>query len=194
MRVSLSFACAALAVLMASCAIQADRFYALTPLPDAARAPAGTLSTHVVLNVTIPPVVDRPELVLHDSNGRVLILEHERWAAPFAEQVSEALARDIERRRSDVVVADRGFDREGALPVKIRVDVVRMSARRSGQATLEAHWRIVDPAAKTDEIGGDVFSAPIEGEAYSAVAQAFSVCLASLADRLVAKLPALRAG
>ncbi len=82
----------------------------------------------------------------------------------------------------------------GRLPVRIRVDVVRMSARRNGRATLEAHWRIVDPAAKTDEIGGDVFSAPIEGAAYSAVAQAFSVCLASLADRLVAKLPAARAG
>ena len=154
---------AAFALLMASCATQPDHFYALTPLPDAARAPAGTLSTHVILNVTVPPVVDRRELVLDDSNGRVLILEHERWAAPFAEQVSDALARDIEQRRSDVVVADRGFDRAGTPPVKIRVDVVRMSARRNGRATLEAHWRIVDPAAKTDEIGGDAFSAPIEG-------------------------------
>ena len=139
---------AAFALLMASCATQPDHFYALTPLPDAARAPAGTLSTHVILNVTIPPVVDRRELVLNDSNGRVLILEHERWAAPFAEQVSDALARDIEQRRSDVVVADRGFDRAGTPPVRIRVDVVRMSARRNGRATLEAHWRIVDPAAK----------------------------------------------
>jgi uncharacterized lipoprotein YmbA len=192
----MSFLCtgAAFVVLVASCAIRADRFYALTPLPDAARAPAGTLSTHVILNVTIPPVVDRRELVLNDSNGRVLILEHERWAAPFAEQVSDALARDIEQRRSDIVVAARGFDRAGAPPVRIRVDVVRMSARRNGRATIEAHWRIVDPAAKTDEIGGDAFSAPLEGSEYSAVAQAFSACLASLADRLVAKLPAVPAG
>ncbi len=185
---------AALALLMASCATQPDHFYALTPLPDVGRAPAGTLSTHVILNVTIPPVVDRRELVLNDSNGRVLILEHERWAAPFAEQVSDALARDIEQRRSDIVVADRGFDRAGTPPVRIRVDVVRMSARRNGRATIEAHWRIVDPAAKTDEIGGDAFSAPLEGSEYSAVAQAFSACLASLADRLVAKFPAVPAG
>ena len=185
---------AAFALLLASCATQPDHFYALTPLPDAARAPAGTLSTHVILNVTVPSLVDRRELVLDGSNGRVLILEHERWAAPFAEQVSDALARDIERRRSDVVVADRGFDRAGISPVKIRVDVVRMSTRRNGRAALEVHWRIVDPAAKTDQIGGDTFSAPIEGADYSAVAQALSVCLASLADRLVANLPAVPAG
>jgi uncharacterized lipoprotein YmbA len=92
------------------------------------------------------------------------------------------------------MVADRGFDRAGAPPVRIRVDVVRMSAQRNGRATLEAHWRIVDPAAKTDEIGGDAFSAPLEGSEYSAVAQAFSACLASLADRLVAKLPAVPTG
>ena len=34
----------------------------------------------------------------------------------------------------------------------------------SGRATLEAHWRIVDAAAKIDEIGGDTFSAPLEGD------------------------------
>jgi uncharacterized lipoprotein YmbA len=194
LRTSFLCAGAALVVLVASCTIRADRFYALTPLPDTARGAAGTLSTHVILTVTIPPVVDRRELVLNDSNGRVLILEHERWAAPFAEQVSDALGRDIEQRRSDVVVADRGFGRAGASPVTIRVDLVRMSAQRNGRATLEAHWRIADPAAKTDEIGGDAFSAPIEGSEYSAVAQAFSACLAALADRLVAKLPVVPAG
>ena len=183
-------AAAAFAVLLASCAIQPDRFYVLSPQPDARHAPVGTLSTHVILNVTVPPVVDRRELVLNDSNGRVSILEHERWAAPFAEQVADVLARDIEQRRGDVVVADRGFDRAGETPVRIRVDVVRMSAERNGRATLEAHWRIVDPAAKIDEIGADTFSASLAGPEYSAVAQSFSACLAALADRLVAKLPA----
>jgi hypothetical protein len=38
---------------------------------------------------------------------------------------------------------------------------------------LEAHWRIVAAAAKIDEIGGDSFSAPLEGAEYTAVAQAF---------------------
>jgi uncharacterized lipoprotein YmbA len=190
LRTSLCAGAAFFAVLVASCAIKPDRFYALSALPDAARGTAGTLSTHVILNVTIPPLVDRRELALDDSNGRVLILEHERWAAPFAEQVSDALARDIEQRRSDVVVGDRGFDRADAPAVRIRVDVVRMSAQRSGHATLEAHWRIVDPAAKIDAIGGAAFSAPLEAGEYSAVAQAYSVLLASLADRLVAQLPA----
>ncbi len=48
----------------------------------------------------------------------------------------------------------------------------------------------MDASAKVDEIGGGLFSAPLAGEEYAAVARGFSECLSSLADRLVEKLPA----
>ncbi len=184
------YACASLALLLVSCAGSPDHFYTLGTLPDAARGAAVPLSTHVLLNVTVPPLVDRRQMVINASRDQVLILEHERWAGSLAEQVSETLARDIERRRSDVLVGDRGYDQAGAVPVKIRVDVVQMSAQKGGRATIEAHWRIVDASAKTDEIGSDLFSAPLDGEEYAAVARGFSECLSSLAGRLVEKLPA----
>ena len=74
-------------------------------------------------------------------------------------------------------------------PIQIKVDIVRMSARRGGQATLEAHWRIVDPQSSTDTVGGETFTAAIGGDEYAAIARAYSTCLAALADRLVASLP-----
>jgi uncharacterized lipoprotein YmbA len=128
-------------------------------------------------------------MVIDASGERVLILEHERWAGPLSDLVAQTLARDIEQRRSDLLVGDKGFDQAGAVPIKIKVEVVQLSARKEGGATLEAHWHIVDAATKTDEIGGAVFGAPLNGEQYAAVARAFSMCLSSLADRLVEKLP-----
>ncbi len=184
------YACASFALLLVSCVGRPDHFYTLDTLPDAARGAAVALTTHVLLNVTVPPLVDRRQMVINASGDQVLILEHERWAGSLAEQVSQTLARDIERRRSDVLVGDRGFDQAGAVPVKIKVDIVQMSAQKGGRATIEAHWRIVDASAKVDEIGGDLFSAPLAGEEYAAVARGFSECLSSLADRLVEKLPA----
>jgi uncharacterized protein len=183
-------ACASCAVLLASCAVEPDHFYTLTALPEAARGPAVALTTHVILNVTVPSLIDRRELVIETSADRVSILEHERWPGPLSDQVSQTLARDIEKRRSDVLVGDRGFDQVGTPPIKIKVDVVQMSAQKHGRAILEAHWHIVDAAAHADQIGGDVFSAPLESEDYAAVARGFSVCLSSLADRLVENLPA----
>ena len=112
------------------------------------------------------------------------------WAAPLSELVAQTLARDIEQRRADVLVADRSFDQASLMPVRIRVDVVRMSVREGGQATLEAHWRVVDARRNTDEVGGETFQSPVAGGDYAAVARAFSNDLSSLADRLTAKLPA----
>jgi uncharacterized lipoprotein YmbA len=192
-RVRQAVRTAALAVCAAAvtaCAGQPDHFYALSTMPQSPRAPAAGFGTHVILSVSIPSLVDRRQLTVDTSGDQVLVLEHERWAAPLSDLVTQTLARDVEQRRADILVADRGFDQDGVKPVRIKIDVVRMSARRGGQATLEAHWRIVDPASQADLVGGETFTAPIAGEDSAAIARAFSACLASLADRLVEKLPA----
>jgi len=180
---------AACAILLASCAAHPDRFYGLSTLPGAALPPAAGYATRVLLSTSIPSVVDRRELIVDAPDDRILVLEHERWAAPLSDLVNQTLARDIEQRRADVLVADRAFDQAGVKPVRIKVEIVRMSARRGGQATMEAHWRIEDAAAQLDLLGGASFSSPIEGDDYASIARAFSLCLASLADRLAEKLP-----
>lgn len=180
-------------LVLGACAGPRDHFYALTVLPETPRAPAAGFATHVILKVTVPDTVDRRQMVLAEATDRLLILEHERWPAPLSDLVSQTLARDLERRRADVLVAGRGFDQADAKPVRIQIDVVRLSVRPGGDATLEAHWRIVDPAAQTDQLGGETFSAaitgPIADDDYTPVARALSTCLALLADRLAEKLP-----
>jgi len=178
------------AAILAGCAEQRDDFYALTTLPENPRAATAAFTTHVMLTVTLPPVVDRPQMVIATSADRLLVLEHERWAAPLSDLVLQTLGRDIEQRRPDVLVADRGFDQPSLMPVKIRVDIVRMSARADGQATLEAHWRVVDARRNADEIGAETFESPVAGGDYAAVARAFSNDLGSLAERLAANIPA----
>jgi uncharacterized lipoprotein YmbA len=189
-RIGRTAALAVCAVTLAACAGQPDHFYTLSTTPQSPRAPAAGFATHVILSVSIPSLVDRRQMIVETSGDQILVLEHERWAAPLSDLVTQTLARDLERRRSDVLVADRSFDQAGAQSVRIKIELVRMSARRGGQATLEAHWRIVDPGAQADLLGGETFTAPIEGEDYGAIARAFSACLAALADRLVEKLPA----
>ena len=177
------------ALLLAGCAAPRDRFYTLEARPAAAPAAADRFSAHVLLGVSLPIVVDRREMVLETASDQVTVFEHERWAGPLTDLVSQTLARDLERRRPDVIVAGRGFDRPGAAPISVRVDVIRMTARRGGEAALEAHWRIVQPASAVDVVGGDTFTAPIGSEDFAAVAAAFSACLESLAARLAEKLP-----
>lgn len=180
------------AVWLAACAAQADRFYTLSVLPAGPAAAAAQIRTQVVLSVSVPSIDERRELVVHAGGDRILVLEHERWAAPLADLATQTLARDIERRRADVLVAGRGFDRSDPKALRMTVELARLSLEPGGRVTLEAHWRIVDPAADTDLVGADSFEVPAAaaGDEYAAAARALSECLAALADRLVGTFPA----
>lgn len=175
-------------LLLAACASRPDRFYTLSVLPDTAGARA-VPTIHVLLNVTVPSLVDRAEIVMTRPNNGILILDHERWAEPLADQVSQTLARDIEKRRGDVLIGDRSFDQGAAQTVNLKVDIVRMSARQPGHASIEAHWRVVDPSSELDQLGSDVFEVPLDSSGYATVAQGYSQALSALADTLAAKIP-----
>lgn len=175
--------------LLAGCAAAPDRFYALSTLPDTERGALSTPTVHVLLTVTVPPLVDRSEMVITTSQNGILVLDHARWAGSLSDQVSQTLARDIERRRGDVLIGDRGFDQANSPPVTVKVDIVRMSAQRGGRGKIEAHWRIVDASSGVDKIGGDFFEAPLDDDAYASVAKGYSQILSALADTLAGSLP-----
>jgi len=172
------------ALLLGACAAAPDRFYALSAVPAAAEPARPT--AHLRLDVTVPLLIDRPEMVVESSQNEVMVLEHERWAAPVSDQVAGVLARDIESARGDLIVADRRFDQASAPALLLKVDIVRMDAQRGGQAVIEAHWRMVDAGAGEDQLDGAVLTTPVGADGYAAIAQAYSRLLGELADKMAA--------
>jgi uncharacterized protein len=183
-------AAASAMILLSACASHPDHFYILSTQPAGAAEARTSPVALAALRVTLPSVVDRPEMVLNTSADDVIVQEHQRWAAPLADLVTQTLARDLERRRSDLLVADSSVNRTSGSVIKIDVDVVQLTVHRGRQASIEAHWRILDPRTGKEAVGGDVFSAPLGQDDYAAVAQALSQCLGLLADRLAATLRA----
>ncbi len=180
-------------VLLGACAVQADHFYDLRVLPAQPPATRAEQPLYVRLDVTIPALVDRPQMLLGTGADGVAVLEHERWAAPLSDLVASTLARDIERRRADLLIGDRGFERTERGALHVQVDITELMARRGGAdagARLEAQWRIRDPRNGLDRAGSEVFATPLGTDGYEAVATAFSLALDSLAQRLAAALPA----
>ena len=187
MRAVLTAVCL-LCLLCACVTSRPDHFYVLSTQPQGPRAARTTPATQVSLRVTWPSLVDRSELILNTSANGVIVLEHERWAAPLADLATQTLARDLELRRSGMLVAAQNAGRSGAAAVKVTVDLVQVTVRRDERASIEAHWRIVDPRTGGDAVGSDVFSAPVAQDGYAAVPQALSECLGLLADRLVGQM------
>jgi uncharacterized lipoprotein YmbA len=177
-----------LSLLCACVSSRPDHFYILSAQPQGPSSPRTTPATQVWLRVALPSLVDRSELILNTSTNGVIVLEHERWAAPFADLVTQTLARDLERRRSDVMVADPSVSHPGESAVKVTVDLVQMSVRKGERASIEAHWRILDPRSGSDLVGSEVLSSPLAQDDYAAVPQALSDCLGLLADRLAGQM------
>jgi uncharacterized lipoprotein YmbA len=165
-----------------------DHFYILSAQPPGASSPRTTPATQMWLRVALPSLVDRSEMIIDTSANGVIVLEHERWAAPLADLVTQTLARDIERRRNDILVAGESVRQPSETAVRVTVDLVQMTVRQGERALIEAHWRIADPHPGGDMIGSEVFSAPLARDDYAAVPQALSDCLGLLADRLVGQM------
>jgi uncharacterized lipoprotein YmbA len=177
--------------LLQACATsRPDHFYILTAQPAEMSAKRTAPGTPVWLSVTLPSPVDRPEMVFNSGADGVAVFEHERWAAPLSDLFAQTLARDLERRRADLLVAGRSDGRWGAAAFKVTIDVVQLSVFKGGRASIETHWRILDVRTGKDTTGGDVFGAVSKEDSYAAAAQALSDCLGLLADRLAVQLAA----
>src|ERR1700722_7050188 len=87
--------------ILAGCAGPRDHFYTLAALPEGAPAPASGYTTHVMLAVSLPSVVARPQMVIAPPSNQLLVLDHERWPAPLSDLVLQTLGRDLEQRRGD---------------------------------------------------------------------------------------------
>jgi uncharacterized protein len=165
-----------------------DNFYILSPQPQAVTQSAAVPATPIVLRITLPSLVDRPEIVLNTSIDGVKVLDHDRWGAPLGDLVAQTLGQDIERRRGDLLVGVQGAAHMANAAVKITIDVIQLTARPGDHVSIETHWRIVDTRKSTDVAGNGVFSASLGQDANSRVAQALSECLGRLADRLVTQI------
>jgi uncharacterized lipoprotein YmbA len=179
--------CAAL--LLCGCVTrQHDHFYLLEVQPPGPAASRSQFNRQVTLQVTVPSMVDRGEMVLMTASG-VSILDHERWAAPLADLVTATLGQDIERRRNDVVVLPRSANHAGIPLIRMMVEIDRVTARFGSPVTIETHWRITDVGSGRETLGRDVFASAQQPQNYADIAAALSACVALLADRLAAAIP-----
>ncbi len=182
-------AAACLCLLCACATSHPDHFYILTAQPANGSATRTSPTVQATLKVSLPSLVDRAEIVLNTSADSISVLEHERWGAPLIDLVSQTFARDIERRRSDVLVGGIGGSSTNGATIKMTIDIVQVWMRRNEPARIEVHWRIQGPQAGKESSGAEAFSAPLGQDGYNAVAQAWSECVALLADRLAERIP-----
>ncbi len=155
---------------------------------SASRAPS-TLPGIVISAVSIPELIDRPQIVTRDSANRVVVSEDHLWAESVKSGIGRTLATRLSRALADagqpaqVAAYPQSSIADPAL--RITIDVVRFDAVPNGEAVIDALWSIRRPSDGTIRTGRTAASSPIAGTSYEAIVGAWNDAVATV-DRDIA--------
>jgi hypothetical protein len=171
-------AVAVLFALAVGCASPPSRFYTLGAASAPAAAPANL--SMVVGPVSVPAVVDRPQIVVTTGPNQVRLEEFNRWASPLQNNISRVVAENL--------VAILGtprvilFSQTLGLDVDYRaaIEVQRFESAPGEAATLDAVWTVSRTKDGKSQTGRTTVREATSDKGYDALAAAHSRGLARL--------------
>jgi uncharacterized lipoprotein YmbA len=170
--------CAGL-VLAAGCASPPARFYTLSGTPATATPASGPAI--LVGPVSIPAVVDRPEIVVTIGNNEVWLDELNRWASPLADNISLALVENLIAVLATPRVAlatQTAFDAD----FSVAIEVQRFESIPGGSALVDALWRVRRVKDGASASGRTTVREEVADRGYDALAAAHSRAVARLSQ------------
>jgi uncharacterized lipoprotein YmbA len=142
-RRSLLAGCLLPALLCACAATQPTRFYTLTTATEPTVASRTDKGLVVGLGpVTLPPYLDRPDIVTRQGANQMRLPDVYRWSEPLQPLMTRIMGEDLYALlgANDVIPLPQRGDLR--LDRAIEVDVGRFDATQAGEVTLDARWRI----------------------------------------------------
>ncbi|NPT56884.1 hypothetical protein GNZ13_20415 [Paraburkholderia sp. 5N] len=179
--------------LVAGCATSpSSQFYTLSPVQVAELRPYVKPMAIAIGPVTVPELVDRPQIVSRIDVNRVSIDEFARWADPLKSQIPRVLAADLTQLipGSIVSVYPQHVDDNA---YRVSVDVQSFDSPTSGTVMLAVIWSVRPPKRGEPVNGRTVVHEVVSAPGYDALVKAHSRALASVArDIAVAMQSAVR--
>jgi uncharacterized lipoprotein YmbA len=171
--------CATL-VLAAGCASPPARFYTLS----SAAATAATVSGPAILvgPVSIPAVVDRPEIVVTIGDNEVWPDEFNRWASPLADSISIAVAENLVAALATTRVALSAQTTAFDADFSVAIEVQRFESVPGGSVLVDALWRVRRLKDGASVSGRATVRETVTDRGYDALAAAHSRAVARLSQ------------
>jgi uncharacterized lipoprotein YmbA len=169
-----------------------ERFFTLASEPPSPASFNSASAAFVVMvgPVTIPDVVDRPQLVLRTSPSRVEIAEQARWAAPLKNEIARVVAEHLAQLLPGSRTATSAERAAGTPDYRVLIDVQRFESTPQEGATVQASWTVQtrDGSALN---GRSLVSEPA-GAGYDALVAAHSRALATVSRDIAATIATAR--
>ncbi|WP_233804967.1 PqiC family protein [Paraburkholderia sp. HP33-1] len=166
----------------------ASSFYRLKP--DATLTTMGAAAPlNVVVNpVTIPALVDRPQIVASLPGNEVRPEEFQRWAEPLKGNIQRTIAGDLAALLGTEHVTVYEAVSSGFPTWRVRVDIMQFDSVPGKAATIDAQWTIWPPGKATPIVGHTLAQEPAQAQAYDALVAAHDRALGSVSRDIAAAI------
>ena len=168
-----------------------SRFYTLS-----ATAKSATIASDLSIAVgpvSVPAVVDRPQIVVSTGPNEVRLDEFNRWASPLQDNLSRTVAENL--------VAMLGTPRVSLFPqtssagadYRVAIEVQRFESTPGKAAILDAVWTVRRNKDGKAQTGRTNVTEEVHDSNYDALAAAHSRAVAQLSQQIAGAIGALQA-
>jgi uncharacterized protein len=180
----------ALTALAAGCASSPPaRFYTLATAVMPVAAPS--MLSVAVGPVSIPAVVDRPEIVLRTGPHEVRLDELNRWAAPLHDEVARVVAGNLVALLGTPRVTLLSQTSSADAEYRVAIEV-RTFESAPGWAALDAVWIVQRMKDGKSQAGRTSVRETVQDDTYDALAAAHSRSAATMSGNIADAIRALQ--
>lgn len=152
-------------------------FYTLSP----EAAPAGLETSHaiplVIWPVTVPDLVDRPQIVTRAAGNEVAINEFARWAQPLKGNIARVIAADLGTLLNSRQVTVFEGTADPLTTWHVRLDVMRFDAQPGEDVMVDVQWVIRPPGKQAMRTGRTIAREPVAGAGFEQLTKAWDRAL-----------------
>ena len=140
----------AAATVVTACSSPKTSYYTLSAPPVTATS-AMTHQTRIMVGpVTVPTLVDTPQLVVKNSNNQVTVYEYQRWAGSLKSDIERVVAADLSRDLSTPSIWSYTQSPFAQFDYQVFIDVQKIDSKLGDSVTIDALWTIKSNAAKNN--------------------------------------------
>ena len=170
------------AALGPGCSSPPAKFYTLS----AVAVPTSTSSNISVLvgPVSVPPVIDRPQIVVTTGPNQVTVDEFSRWASPVQDNLARVVADDLAAALGTPRVTLYQSPLGAEVDYRVQIEVRSFDSAPGKYAALDALWTVRRLKDGKTETGHTILRESVEGEGFDALAAAHSRGVAKMSKEI----------
>jgi uncharacterized lipoprotein YmbA len=157
-----------------------SHFYTLSSGTALERSDAKIQYSVAIGPVTVPEIIDRPQIVTRSGPNQVQIADLARWAGPLKSEIPRVMAGNLMQLLDGAYVYVYPQNVSPNADYQVLVEVQRFDSTLGDAVTIEALWAVRPSQGGAQKNGRSVVREPTNGNGYDALVAAHSRALTAV--------------